>query len=102
MKKQKKKTTYFWQCHWSNGKGGYDPDLESCRARGKATHTTALAAAQAGVKHAEQHGWCGWGYAPLGWESSSTNVDRVTPTGRENYVGNCREIVEKAEKIAKK
>ena len=91
-----KKTKYCWECNWTNGKGGFDPDLEGCNKKGKAIHDIPLAAALEGLKHDCKHGWCGWGYAPWGWRNHSTYVCKVTPTGKKKYLGSCEKIANKA------
>lgn len=91
---KRKKTVYFWECHWTNGKGAFHPDLECCRTKGKKKFDTPEQAAIAGYKHAETHGWCGWGYAPLGWFSQCVCVYKLTPTGRVKCVLDGRKVHE--------
>jgi hypothetical protein len=91
----KAKRKYFWECSWDNGHGAFSPDREACSGRGRAVHSTALAAAKAGAKHDNAHGWGGWGSAPLGWRNESTRVFYRTPKGRLVVVGRCAEIVAK-------
>jgi len=94
--KKSTKTKYYWLCTWDNGKGAFNPDRECCRMKSDAKFETPLAAAIAGAEHDEEHGWCGWGYAPMGWENHSTSVYKGNPSkGKHTYIGKCNEILDK-------
>ena len=87
------KRKYYWKCHWTNGKGGFNPDYEGCSKKSRKSFKTAFSAALAAREHDKQHKWCGWGYQPYDWDNKETCVYYDTPTGKVRCVGRAFEIV---------
>lgn len=82
------KKLYRWYCNWDNGKGGYDPDYERCRCRGRFVDNIETANKK-GFDHNSTHGWCGWGHEPLDWKNQSTCIECKMPSGKIKYLNEC-------------
>ena len=84
----KNKKQYRWRCNWDNGKGGYDPDYESCNSHGRFVDNIDIAIKK-GLEHDPIHKWCYWGYAPLGWKNHSTVLECKMSSGKIKYLKEC-------------
>ena len=83
--------TYFFQCDWTNGKGGFNPDYEGCDHKSQPFNSLeeCLEAAKG-----HEHDYKGWGQVPDGWQYSRTRIYSLRKNGKkEKFLGITRDIL---------